>query len=48
MNQDDAGGGGGALGRIRVNAAAPSVDGLMSPTQTSGGLTIGSLPVTSG
>jgi len=48
--QDDynAGGGGGAVGRVRVNATSSSVAGLVSPAQATGAFTLGALPLAGG
>ncbi len=41
-----AGGGGGAVGRIRINATTQTVNGLVSPADSTGAFTLGSLQLT--
>ncbi len=47
-DSDNAGGGAGAVGRVRINVAgAPAVDGLVSPAEATGAFTTGPLVVIS-
>jgi len=49
LDNDSAGGGGGAVGRVRLNATTtPTVDGLVSPAESTGAFTLGSLPIVGG
>jgi len=42
--QDNAGGGGGAVGRIRINSSStPTVDGTVSPADATGAFTLGAI-----